>query len=113
MFLFDLAHARITAHNKKSSYRNYINALPLDRMVQIHVSREGINEQGLAYDAHEFSDGEVLKEAKEIIHKFSPEYVTIEYYKDKDKLIQMLGQYKQICQMSTSLSDFELPGGAK
>lgn len=104
-FLFDLAHAKITAHNKRESYQKYIEELPLGRVIQLHVSKHGINEDDLAYDAHELPDESIFNEVKEIIREFSPEYVTIEYYKDKELLIQLLEQYRQLCQMSTSLSE--------
>lgn len=85
-FLFDIAHARISAYNKKQDYRHYVERLPLDRMIQVHISREGINKNGLAYDAHELPDESVFKELKILIKRFSPRYLTLEYYKDKEGL---------------------------
>jgi uncharacterized protein len=38
MFLLDLAHARITAHTLGVNVRDYIQALPLDRLVEMHVT---------------------------------------------------------------------------
>lgn len=96
-FVFDLAHAKITAHNKGQSYQSYIKGLPLDRMVQLHISKHAINEQGLAYDAHRLPDQSVVREVKEIIDKFSPEYLTIEYYENKDKLLRILDEFRQLC----------------
>ena len=96
-FIFDLAHARITAYNKNEDYRSYISELPMDKMVQLHVSRHRINEKGLAYDAHEEVEDADLEEARDIMRKFSPEYLTVEYYRDKDKLIQTLKQCKKLC----------------
>ena len=62
--LFDLAHARITAHNKKKTYESYIKGLPLGRMIQIHVSREGVNNKGWAFDKHDIPDEVVFDEAR-------------------------------------------------
>ncbi|NQV00057.1 MAG: DUF692 family protein [Parcubacteria group bacterium] len=97
MFLFDLAHAKITTHNKAIMYETYLKELPLDRMIQLHVSKYSVNDQGLAYDAHELPDESLYQEVKEILVKFHPEYLTVEYYEDADKLITVLDKYKRLC----------------
>jgi len=96
-FLFDLAHAKITVHNKKEPNRDYISALPMDRMIQIHVSKHGVDEHGMAYDAHDMPDELIFQEVEEIVRKFWPRYLTIEYYKDKDSLIRILERYRKLC----------------
>ncbi|MFC1753139.1 DUF692 family multinuclear iron-containing protein [Thermoproteota archaeon] len=96
-FLFDLAHAKITAYNRKMPYQDYIKGLPLEKMIQMHVSKYGVNENGLAYDAHELPDEPLFHEVGDILNKFNPEYVTIEYYKNEDRLIAILKQYSQLC----------------
>lgn len=98
LFLFDLAHAKITAHNKNKSYRDYTARLPMQNLVQIHISKHGIDNEGLAYDAHEFPGDDIFEEVKTITSRFTPEYLTIEYYKDKEKLIRALKQYGRLCQ---------------
>ena len=97
LFLFDIAHAKITAHNKKEPYAGYIADLPWDHLIQIHVSKHGFNGQGLAYDAHELPDELIFQEVKKIVDKFSPEYITIEYYRDKDNLVKVLDHFKELC----------------
>ena len=96
-FVFDIAHAKISAYNRKIPYEEYLTALPLDKMVQIHVSKEGFNDKERAFDTHELPDEPIFQEVKEIIQRFSPEYLTIEYYKDENRLIQVLEKYKQLC----------------
>jgi len=96
-FLFDLAHARITAHNAKISYREYRSRLPMDRVIQVHLSRYAVNDEGLAYDAHALPDEEVFREVSEVVRLFSPLYLTIEYYKDSEGLIETLRQYRGLC----------------
>jgi uncharacterized protein (UPF0276 family) len=55
MFLLDLAHARITAETLKINPKDYIESLPLDRLVELHVT--GIkNHQGVLTDHFEMSD---------------------------------------------------------
>lgn len=96
-FLFDIAHARVTAHNRKLDYEDYTSGLPLERMVQIHISRYAINENNIGYDAHNLPDEREWKELTRIISdNRSVHYLTVEYYKDKDKLIRSLKEAKEI-----------------
>lgn len=44
MLLLDLAHARITANTLNMDVRDYIQSLPLDRLVEVHVT--GIKKHG-------------------------------------------------------------------
>jgi uncharacterized protein (UPF0276 family) len=97
LFLFDIAHAKITAHNKKISYKGYVSRLPLDKMVQIHISKEAIGDNNLAYDAHGLPDEEMLHEVKELVDTYKPRYLTIEYYKDVNNLLNILEKYGQLC----------------
>jgi uncharacterized protein (UPF0276 family) len=96
-FLFDVAHARITAHNKKLVYEDYRNRLPLDKMVQIHLCRFSVDENGLAYDAHTPPGEEEWQEVRSLIPAYpGVEYLTIEFYRDKNKLIKSLKKAKEI-----------------
>ena len=96
-FLFDIAHALITAHNKKESYKNYIDALPMDKMIQVHVSKYAVADTGLAYDAHELPDESLFQEVKSVVNRHDPRYITIEYYNDKDALIGALKKFDRLC----------------
>jgi len=95
-FLFDIAHARVTCFNKKINFNDYKNALPLGKTVQLHICRYGLRADGLAYDAHELPEAEEMKEAKNLINRFNIEYLTVEFYKDKNKLIGCLKELKKI-----------------
>ena len=95
-FLFDIAHARITAHNKGISYEDYRSTLPLNFVIQLHICKHGINEKNLAWDAHELPDESILQEIEEIINRHPFKYLTIEYYKDIDNLLQILGRCKKL-----------------
>jgi hypothetical protein len=89
-FLFDLAHARITAHNKQMVYEEYKKGLPFSRVVQIHLSHFLVNDKQLAYDAHACPGEQEFREAKEVLAESPIEYLTIEYYQDTDKLVTSL-----------------------
>ena len=96
-FLFDIAHAKVSAHNKKVDYSDYIKGLPLERAIQIHISRKDINEGNVAYDAHNLPKDEDWEEVKRIISTYqSVEYLTVEYYKDVSRVIKSLEKAREI-----------------
>lgn len=92
-FLLDIAHAYVTAHNSGKSVEEYLNQLPCDKIVQIHISQFGWDGE-IAYDAHFLPDDETLELTRAICDKYSPKYLTVEYYKDSDKLIDYLNFLK-------------------
>lgn len=97
LFLFDISHAKITSHNKKLNYEDYKNGLPLDKTVQIHISRSAVNGENLAFDSHNIPDAEEWQETKNIISsRHSIEYLTVEYYKDTNNLIKALRNVREI-----------------
>lgn len=94
-FLFDIAHAKITAHNKNVDYEEYKNNLPFDRIIQLHISSHSIRDE-LAYDAHDYPNENVFNDIKDIISKHEVEYLTIEYYKDVGHLLKALKTLKEM-----------------
>jgi len=100
-FLFDIAHAIVTAHNKQISYDKYVSALPLKRTIQIHICKPEILDDGTAYDAHDLPDDLMYEEVSELIRKYPVKYLTIEYYKDSKRLIEELRRYKQLVKGQT------------
>ena len=92
-FLLDIAHARITSFNTKTNYKNYINQLPLNRMIQIHIAKPGFDKYGEIFDAHNLPTKDEIEDVILFLKKY-PElkYLTIEYYKNTDKLISLLKQ---------------------
>lgn len=96
-FLFDLAHAKVAAHNKKLNYEDYKCGLPLDKMVQIHIYRHAVDENNIAYDEHGLPGKEEWEEMKRLtLAGCNVRYLTIEYYKDTNKLIKSLKEVKEI-----------------
>jgi len=90
-FLFDMAHARVAAHNRKLNYEEYKNKLPMDKMVQIHICRHAVGGNNIAYDEHDLPGKEEWGELKELISaNGNVRYLTIEYYKEMNKLIKAL-----------------------
>lgn len=97
-FLFDIAHARITAHNQGLTHDAYVSSLPLDRVVQLHVCRSDMDGD-LAIDAHLPPGDAELSEVLELIKRHPAiQYVTLEYYKDAAILCDLLKTYRQALQ---------------
>lgn len=94
-FLFDIAHSIVSAKNMKVEWNDYIKKLPLDRMIQVHICTPG-DDSGLAFDAHEYPTNEILDVVKDLMKYPQLEYFTVEFYKDKDKLINSLKQVRKI-----------------
>ena len=95
-FLFDIAHAKVTAANKDIDYQNYIDQLPLDLMKQIHICRPFIKKKN-AKDTHFLPNKEIFDEIKFLANKYKKlKFFTIEYYKDPDKLVNNIKKLKKI-----------------
>ena len=101
--LFDQAHAEITSHNSKINYNEYINNLPLDKCYQIHLCKMGYSKSlysenfHLAEDHHSPLELTELTKLKQTLNK-APlvNYLTVEYYKDIDGLINSINLIKNI-----------------
>jgi hypothetical protein len=95
-FLFDVAHAHITSTNKGIEYQHYKQQLPLEALVQVHLGRHGIRENGQPYDAHELPGIEEFLEVRDLASIYSLAYLTIEYYKSTQGLISSLQKAHKI-----------------
>ena len=90
-FLYDLSHARISSHNMGMKFQYYENQLPLNKTIQIHLSKESYKKNGEIYDAHKIPQKEDLIALTKIIDNYnSIKYVTVEYYKDLQTLESFL-----------------------
>ncbi|MDP3645815.1 MAG: DUF692 family protein [bacterium] len=90
MLLLDIGHAEISAKHLGTTLDEYVAALPLHKVRQIHLSgiERGEKEYG---DAHEaLSEVDWLNFERIQAKCPSLEFVTIEYYKDVSRLIEML-----------------------
>ncbi|OGE76836.1 MAG: hypothetical protein A3C85_03975 [Candidatus Doudnabacteria bacterium RIFCSPHIGHO2_02_FULL_48_21] len=95
-FLLDMAHAQITAINKKIALEDYLGRLNLDRAIQMHISRPDKNET-LAKDIHESLEDDDWDMVRKLVSRCpNLQYMTLEYYKDDKKLILMLKKLKEI-----------------
>ena len=95
--LFDIAHAMVTAHNKKISYGQYISTLPFEKLIQLHICQPELPEGGIARDAHNEPNHEMYLEVLRLIKKYPTiKYLTIEYYRDKNILIGSIKKLRQL-----------------
>jgi uncharacterized protein (UPF0276 family) len=95
-FLFDVAHAHITSTNQGIEYQHYKQQLPLEALMQVHLCKHGIRENGHAYDAHERPGIEEFQEVRDLASNYSLEYLTIEYYKSTQGLVSILQESHKI-----------------
>ncbi len=95
-FLFDIAHAKISAHNKGVTYEFYKSGLPMDKCIQLHICKFDINDSNLAYDAHLPPDKTEFDEIKELLKDSGIEYLTIEYYKELPILVNALKELRKL-----------------
>jgi uncharacterized protein (UPF0276 family) len=83
--LLDLAHARVAAHYRGEPARDYLVRLPLDRLVEIHVSgpRPGPYPDGRLIDAHQPMQEVDYDLLAWLLARSRPRAVTLEYSKDR------------------------------
>lgn len=91
-FLLDLAHARVAASYQGQPARDYLARLPLERLVEIHVSgpRPGPYQDGRLIDAHQpmqEADRDLLSW---VLERGRPRAVTLEYSKDRAQIVAQL-----------------------
>ena len=100
--VLDLAHAKVTAVNLKLDVKQYLGELPMDRVVEIHISRPFVN-PWLAVDAHAALEEEDFDLLASVLQK-SPDdvLVAIEYYKDPEKLADLYGRLAQVLNIRKS-----------
>jgi uncharacterized protein (UPF0276 family) len=89
--LLDIAHAMVTAHNREINYDDYIESLNLNKLIQLHICQPTIPEIGIAYDSHEVPNDKMFENVLSLVSKYPTiKYLTIEYYKDKNILINSI-----------------------
>jgi len=79
--LLDLSHARIAAQERVMPVEDYLLALPLDKVVQVHVS--GCRERdGVLYDAHQTLQEADYALLKWVLPHVKPDWLTLEYFRE-------------------------------
>ncbi len=84
-FLLDTAHAKISADRRKWDVREYIERLPLERVVEIHVCGTGW-EGGQMVDHHPPMEDEDYALLQWLLRRTRPKAITLEYAADADQV---------------------------
>jgi uncharacterized protein (UPF0276 family) len=86
--LLDLGHARVAAHYHAAPVRDYLARLPLNRVVEVHVSgpRPGPFPDGRLIDAHQPMQEVDYDLLVWVLEQSSPRAVTLEYSKDRAQI---------------------------
>jgi len=94
-FLLDIPHARIAASYQGMDAESYLEKLPLERIVQIHVS--GIRKiDGHLRDMHEAMQDEDYAILKWVLGRCKPKVVTLEYFRELGALREQLWKLREI-----------------
>jgi len=93
--LLDIAHALAAASYRGMSVESYLEKLPLERIVQIHVS--GVREKdGHLQDSHEAMQDEDYVILHWVLETSKPEVVTVEYIREVGRLREQLWRLREI-----------------
>ena len=94
-FLYDTSHAKISAHNLNMNLDDYIDILPLNQIIQIHISRPGFDKNMNIFDKHYLPTKNELLEVISLTKRHPKiKYLTVEYYKNCNNLIKLLNQLR-------------------
>ena len=100
--LLDLAHARVAARYQGEPVRDYLARLPLNRLVEIHVSgprplpaSKGAS-GGRLFDAHEPVQEPDYALLAWVLERTRPRAVTLEYSKDRAQLKAQLDRLRRL-----------------
>jgi uncharacterized protein (UPF0276 family) len=77
--LLDLTHAKITALYRNWNIHDYLNAIPLDLIREIHVNGSGFDNAGFPADTHQSMGGEDYELLEWVLEHCNPDIVTLEY----------------------------------
>lgn len=101
--LLDLAHARISAEVLHVDVHDYLVSLPLDLVVEIHVSGPR-KEQGFLRDRHDRLAREDYRLLEWVLRRCSPRAITLEYWKDVGQAGVQLRRLRRIIEAASRLS---------
>ena len=94
-FLLDTAHARVSASRLDIDVHEYLSRLPLDHVVQVHVSGPRVRGDRLI-DAHEPLQEIDYGLLNFVLSRAQPEMVTLEYIRERDSLREQLDRLRCI-----------------
>ncbi len=93
--LLDTGHARVSAAALGMDVHGYLADLPLERVMQIHVSGPRMRNGRLA-DAHEPLEEADYALLDWVLGRTQPQVVTLEYIREREALRYQLGRLREI-----------------
>lgn len=87
LLLLDLAHARIAASIRGLSTEEYLTALPLEKVIQIHMSGVKTKRDGYLFDAHEKLGPTDLRLLEWTLQRTQPQWLTLEYFRENSSAL--------------------------
>ena len=94
--LLDLGHARCAADNLDMDIYDYLSALPLHRIQQIHAHSPRVGRWNKLEDMHEPMQAIDYDLLKWVLERSRPQIVTLEYWKDKSAIREQLVQLRKM-----------------
>jgi uncharacterized protein (UPF0276 family) len=95
-FLLDIAHARCSAWHFKMDVKDYLDALPLHRLQEIHLAGTQFREPEGLRDTHTVIDETDYELLQYLLGKTTPRIITIEYGGMPERIIGRNGEYEPI-----------------
>ncbi len=102
-FLLDTGHARVSAAVLGVDVYAYLSGLPLERVVQVHVSGPRMC-NGSLVDAHEPLQEFDYALLDFVLARTQPQVVTLEYIRERDALQEQLLRLRDVLNSRNSLS---------
>jgi len=94
-FVLDVAHARVSAAVLGVDVYDYLSDLPLNRVVQIHVSGPRMRD-GRLVDVHEALQETDYALLDFVLERTQPQVVTLEYIREREALREQLFRLRSI-----------------
>jgi len=93
-FLLDTAHVRMTAGTFDLDIYAYLEALPLDRVVEIHISSPRYWDNAW-HSSHEVLEEQDYAILRWLLERTAPQAITLEYWQDREQIKAQLTQLKR------------------
>jgi len=94
--LLDLGHARCGADNLDMDIYDYLSALPLHRVRQIHTHGARLGRWNKLEDAHEPMQAIDYEILSWLLDRTQPNMLTLEYWKDKSAIREQLHRLREM-----------------
>ena len=94
-FLLDLSSAQTAARNWGVTPGQYLERLPLDRIVEVHLSAPRLLEGGRLIDGHDALREEDYDLLGRLLDRCAPQVATLEYWQEAQALRQQVVRLKQ------------------